>query len=152
MPVLLVLIILPLIEIALFIAVGGWLGLWPTLALVVLGALAGVLILQGQSERAAQMMQRGLRGVSPGTFMARGAFRALGGILLILPGFFTDAIGLILLIPPVQRLILRTLGRGMNVTTVHVHRRGDIIDGDYEVHEPDADTRPEHRIDGPHGH
>ncbi len=152
MPVLLILLLLPLVEIALFIAVGGWLGLWPTLALVVLGALAGVLILRGQHDRALRMMRGGLRDVSPGTFMAQGAFRMFAGILLIAPGFLTDAIALILLVPPIQRMIIRALGKGINVTTVHVHRQGDIIDAEYEVHEPRRDTPPRDHIEGPQRH
>ncbi|WP_333828907.1 FxsA family protein [Pararhodobacter sp.] len=152
MPVLLILLLLPLIEIALFIAVGGWLGLWATLALVVLSALAGVLILRGQHDRALQMMQGGLRHVAPGTFLAQGAFRMFAGMLLIAPGFFTDAIALILLLPPVQRMIVRSLGKGISVSTVHVHRQGDIVDAEYEVYEPHHDTPPPERIEGPHRH
>jgi UPF0716 protein FxsA len=152
MPVLLILLLIPLVEIALFIVVGGWLGLWPTLALVVLGALAGVLILRGQHDRALQMMQGGLRHVAPGTFLAQGAFRMFAGMLLIAPGFFTDVIALILLVPPVQRMIVRTLGKGISVNTVHVHREGEIIDADYEVYEPRRDAPPQDRIDGPHRH
>lgn len=152
MPVLLILLLLPLVEIALFIAVGGWLGLWPTLALVVLGTLGGVLILRGQHDRALRMMRGGLREVSPGTFLAQGAFRMFAGILLIAPGFFTDAIGLILLVPPVQRMILRGLGKGVSVHTMHVRREGEIIDADYEVHEPHRDTHPRDSIEGPQRH
>jgi len=152
MPLLLILLLIPLVEIALFIVIGGWLGLWPTLALVVLGALAGVLILRGQHDRARRLMQGGLRHVEPGTFLAQGAFRMFAGMLLIAPGFLTDSIALILLVPPVQRMIVRALGKGMNVTTVHVHREGDIIDADYEVHEPRRDTPPQERIEGPHRH
>lgn len=152
MPVLLILLLLPLIEIALFIAVGGWLGLWATLSLVVLGVLAGVLILRGQHDRALRMMQGGLRDVSPGTFLAQGAFRMFAGMLLIAPGFFTDAIALILLVPAVQRWIVRSLGKGISVSTVHVHREGEIIDAEYEVSEPRHDTRPRTPIEGPHRH
>lgn len=152
MPVLLILLLLPLVEIALFIAVGDWLGLWPTLALVVLGALAGILILRGQQDRAHRMMQGGLRGVSPGTFLAQGTFRVVAGMLLIAPGFFTDAVALVLLVPAAQRLIVRRLGKGISVTSVHMHRDGDIIDGDYEVYEAARETRAQDRIEGPHRH
>lgn len=151
MPVLLILLLIPLVEIALFIVVGGWLGLWATLALVVLSALAGVLIMRGQHDRARHLMQGGLRQVEPGTFLAQGAFRMFAGILLIAPGFFSDAIALILLVPPVQRMIVRALGKGISVSTVHVHRQGDIVDADYEVYEPHRDT-PQDRIEGPHRH
>lgn len=152
MPVLLILLLLPLVEIALFIAVGGWLGLWPTLALVVLGALAGILILRGQHDRARRMMQGGLRGVSPGTFLAQGTFRIVAGMLLIAPGFFTDAVALILLVPAAQRMIMRALGKGISVTSVHIRRDGDIIDGDYEACEPTREARAQDRIEGPHRH
>lgn len=152
MPVLLILLLLPLIEIALFIAIGGWLGLWATLALVVLGALGGVLVLRGQQERAVQMMQGGVRNISAGTFLAQGAFRMLAGMLLIMPGFFTDTLGLILLLPPVQRLILRTLQARINVTSVHVHRQGDVIEAEYEVHEPGPSSPHISRVEGPHRH
>ena len=152
MPVLLILLLLPLVEIALFIAVGGWLGLWPTLALVVLGALAGILILRGQQDRARRMMQGGLRGVSPGTFLAQGTFRIVAGMLLIAPGFFTDAVALVLLVPAAQRMIVRTLGKGISVTSVHMRRDGDIIDGDYEIYEPTREPRAQDRIEGPHRH
>lgn len=152
MPVLLILLLIPLLEIALFIAVGGWLGLWPTLALVVLSALTGVLILRGQHDRVLRVMQGGLRHVAPGVFLAQGAFRMFAGILLIAPGFFTDAIALILLVPPVQRLIVRALGKGINVSTVHVHRQGEVIDAEYEVHEPGKETPPHDSIEGPQRH
>lgn len=152
MPVLLILLLLPLVEIALFIVIGGWLGLWATLALVILGVLAGVLILRGQQERALRMMQGGVRAVSPGTFMAQGAFRMLAGMLLILPGFFSDFLALLLLLPPVQRAILRALSAKMTVTSVHARRESTIIDGEYEVYEPRAETPPISRIEGPHRH
>jgi len=150
MPLLLILLLLPLVEIALFIAVGGWLGLWATLALVILSALGGVLILRGQHDRARQMMQGGLRHVSPGTILAQGAFRMFAGLLLIAPGFFTDTVALILLLPSVQRMIVRALGKGMSVSSVHVHRQGDIVDAEYEVYEPRNEPSPQDRIEGPH--
>ncbi|MFN3953909.1 MAG: FxsA family protein [Pararhodobacter sp.] len=161
MPLLLALLLLPLIEIALFIIIGGWLGLWPTLVLVVLGALTGVLILRGQRERAEIMMRGGLRNVSPGTFLAQGAFRLVAALLLILPGFLTDALGLVLLVPPVQRVLVGAIALRVRVETAPgaqqgAGRRGgpgNIIDGEYTVdrEEPAAPSGRQH-IDGPHRH
>lgn len=154
---LLLLLLLPLIEIALFIAIGGRLGLWPVLALVVLGALSGVLILRGQRERAEAMMRGGLRNVSPGSFLAQGAFRLVGALLLILPGFLTDALGLILLLPPVQRALMRALALRVRVETVHSHN-GDIVEGDFTVNHEGPAPQPgdhrlgDHRLSGPHSH
>jgi UPF0716 protein FxsA len=147
LPFLLFFVLLPLVEIALFIAVGAQIGVGATLALIVLSALLGVTILRGQQARAVQMMQGGLR-VAPGTFLAQGAFRAFSGILLILPGFLTDVIGLVLLIPALQRAIVRMIGAGATVATATVWQEGDIVEGDYEVREPGGETvYHTHRID-----
>ena len=142
MPFFLLFLALPLIEIALFIVVGGWIGVWGTLALIVLGALAGVLILQGQRDRLAQVMAGGLRRVEPEVFLARGALTMVGALLLILPGFLTDALGLVLLLPPVQAAVARRL-RG------RVQSRSVIIEGEYVVDDPD---HPQPRISGDRDH
>jgi UPF0716 protein FxsA len=144
MPLVLIFLVLPLVEIALFIVIGGRLGLWPTLALIVLGGIVGILVLRANRARAAQVMQRGLQGISGGTFLAQGAFQVVAGMLLILPGFLTDALGLLLLVPPVQRLILRRLRSRVEVHAVHLRTRrepgGEIIEGEYEARdEPDRD-------------
>ncbi len=147
MPLVLIFLILPLVEIALFIVIGGRIGLWPTLALIVLGGLVGVLILRSHQARAAQVMERGLSGISPGTFLAQGAFHVLAGLLLILPGFLTDAVGLVLLVPPVQHAILRWLRARVEMREVHLRTRreaGEIIEGEYEAHDaPQPGRRPE---------
>ncbi|MBN8292151.1 FxsA family protein [Rhodobacter sp. NTK016B] len=147
MPALLVFVLMPLIEIALFIAVGGAIGVGATLALIVLSALLGAAVLRGQQARAVAMMQGGLR-VQPGTFLAQGAFSVVSGILLILPGFLTDTIGLILLIPPLQRAIVRGIGARTTVVSTTTYRQGDVVDGEFTVHEPRRDPLdPDRRID-----
>lgn len=112
MPLLIAILALPMIEIALFILVGGWIGLWPTLALVVLAALAGGMILRHPGLTRAQL-RRGpggnlLAGVMP---VADEAARLLAGLLLILPGFLSDAVALLLLVPPLRRAMIAALGR-----------------------------------------
>lgn len=152
MPVLLLFIALPLIEIALFIAIGSQLGVLTTLAIIVLGALLGVTILRGQQARAVAMMQGGLR-VDAGAFMAQGAFRVVGGLLLILPGFLTDAIGVLLLIPFIQRALVRAIAARATVTTAQAYQREDIIEGEFEVRTPRHDPAdPNHQIDDFRGH
>lgn len=150
MPLLFVFVILPLIEIALFIAVGAQIGVLATLAAILLSALLGVTVLRGQQDRAARMMRGGLR-VAPGTFLAQGAFRVLAGLLLVLPGFLTDALGLVLLLPPVQRAVVRRLAAGATVATATVYRDGDVVEGEFEVREPGQDPVSIHRrIEGAH--
>ena len=147
MPVLLLFIALPLIEIALFIAIGGQIGVGATLALILLSALLGASILRGQQARAIAMMQGGLR-IEPGTFLAQGAFRVLAGLLLILPGFLTDALGLVLLIPPLQRAVVRAIGARATVASAHVYTRDDVVEGEFTVREPGREPMgPDRRID-----
>lgn len=147
MPVLLLFIALPLIEIALFIAIGSQLGVLVTLLLIILSAMLGVTILRGQQARAIALMQSGLR-VDAGSFVAQGAFRVLAGILLIIPGFLTDALGLILLIPPVQRFLVRMIGARTTVVSSHTYQQEDIIEGEFDIHEPHRDpAETDHRID-----
>ena len=148
MPLVLIFLVLPLAEIALFIVIGGRIGLWLTLSLIILGGISGVLILRAHKARAAQVMHRGLSGISPGTFLAQGAFQVVAGVLLILPGFLTDVLGLVLLVPPVQRAILRWIRARVELREVHMGRRrearGEIIEGEYEARDP---PDPERRID-----
>ncbi|WP_323035110.1 FxsA family protein [Pararhodobacter sp.] len=152
MPVLLLFVALPLIEIALFILIGSQLGVVTTLAIIILGALLGITILRGQKARAVAMMQGGMR-VDAGTFLAQGAFRVVAGLLLILPGFLTDTIGLLLLIPPLQRALIRGISVRATVATGQVYQRDDIIEGEFEVREPRRDPAdPDHRIDDSRGH
>lgn len=128
---LLAFVLLPLIEIALFIAIGGRIGVLATLALILLSALAGAAILRGQHARLAAVMQGALR-VQPGTFLAQGAFRTMSGLLLILPGFLTDALGLVLLLPPLQRAIVRALApRTTVVAGAAVWRGGEVVEGEF---------------------
>lgn len=147
MPFLLLFVALPLIEIALFIALGSQIGVLATLLLIILGAALGMTILRGQQARAVAMMQGGLR-VEPGTFLAQGAFRVVAGILLIMPGFLTDSLGLVLLIPPLQRGLVRAIGARATVTTARTWQEADVVEGEFEVREPRRDpAEVDHRID-----
>lgn len=104
---------LPLVEIALFVTLGAKLGLWLTLAWVLLTAVAGVALLRGLAlsgrHRLREGLQEGLH--DPLSPIAHKALTGVAGVLLVLPGFFTDAMGLLLLLPPVRALIIRLLAR-----------------------------------------
>ena len=98
-----VLLVVPLMEIAAFVVIGGQIGVWATLAMVVVTAVIGSFLLrwQGvsllrriQSEMAAQRL--------PAKDLVRGAMLVVAGILLLTPGFVTDAIGFLLFVPPIQ--------------------------------------------------
>jgi len=130
MPILVLLLLVPLVEIALFVAVGGWIGVWGVLALVVLGALAGVALLRGRLARIPELLQAG---GDPQRLLAGGALGGLAALLLIAPGFLTDVLGLVLLLPPVQRALLARLAPG----PAGWRMRATVIEGEYTVTDPD---------------
>lgn len=112
------LIFMPLAEIAVFIKVGGWLGLGPTLALIILTAVAGTWLLRHQRLAVLSRAQRQMeQGVLPVAEVFEGCCLVLAGALLLIPGFLTDAVGALLLLPPVRATLYRRLRR-------HIELRG----------------------------
>ena len=105
-------IVVPLAEIAVLIKVGGWLGLGPTLALIVLTAVAGAWMLRRQGlevlRRAQQQMQDG---TPPVAEVFEGFCLVIAGALLLTPGFLTDAAGALLLLPPLRAWLYRRMRR-----------------------------------------
>ena len=102
----------PLLEIALFIKVGGLIGLGPTLALVILTAVIGVWMLRRQGLSVLIRAQRQLaEGTLPVVEVFEGLCLVVAGALLLTPGFFTDAIGALLLVPAVRRGLYQLVRR-----------------------------------------
>lgn len=137
-------VILPIVEIALFIQVGGVIGVLPVIVLVIASAFAGVAIMRRQGARAMFDVQRAMQEFrDPGQPMAHGALVMIGGVLMVVPGLLTSAVGLLLMIPGIRGLILRQMGARMQVSTMgpdfppgHGYagrRRDDVIDGEYSV-------------------
>ncbi|WBU63804.1 FxsA family protein [Paracoccus aerodenitrificans] len=117
MPILILFILIPIIEIALFIQVGGLIGLWPTIGLVLLSAVVGMMLIRSQGRRALADLQDSFRSMrDPTRPLAHGAMILFSGALMLTPGFFTDTVGLLLLIPAVRDWIMRLAGRRMTVT------------------------------------
>jgi len=107
---------LPIIEIALFIVIGQAIGLLPTLLGIVLTAVAGGLVLRWQGMSVLRELQTRLsRGEMPARQMGDAVLIGLGGVLLLLPGYLTDLIGLLLLLPPARQLIYRLLARHLKI-------------------------------------
>lgn len=104
--VLAMLIGLPLIEIAVFIAVGGQLGMWPTIGVAIFTAIAGTVLLRVQGFSALIGAQEAMRrGELPVTQMFEGLYLVIAGMFLLMPGFVTDALGLTLFLPVFRRWI-----------------------------------------------
>ncbi|TRW98815.1 FxsA family protein [Paracoccus sp. M683] len=145
-------IAIPLIEIGLFIQVGGLIGLWPTLGLVLLSAVIGTTLMRSQGSRAWAELQRSAAELrDPSQPIAHGVMIIFAGMLLLTPGFFTDTMGLLLLIPGIRNLVLRQLGKRVQVTHVGIgaHRPRDphrppyddgVIDAEYVVEPDDSDS------------
>ncbi len=96
-------LLIPLIEIATFIVIGNAIGLWPTLLGVVIMAVAGSLLLRYQGISIVNDIRATMgRGELPARSLADGMMIGFAGVLLLTPGYFTDLIGLLLLIPPVR--------------------------------------------------
>lgn len=119
---------LPLVEIGLFVTLGAKLGLWLTLAWVVLTGVAGVLILKSLALSGQRGLREGLQeGLQdPLSPLAHKALMGVAAVLLILPGFFTDALGLLLLLPPMRALLIK--GMAGRMRGVVVLRRGQGFD------------------------
>ncbi len=130
-------LLLPFIEIAGFVLVGKAIGVLPTLGLVLASAVIGVLLLRAQGLGALARARAEIEADGdPGRQIAHGAMIVVAAILLIIPGFFTDLIGLLLFLPPVRDLAWRRLrGRvfvagGFRPGSGGAARRGRTIDLD----------------------
>jgi UPF0716 protein FxsA len=110
----LIFLALPLIEIALFILIGGAIGVGPTLLGVVLSTVFGSLIIRQQGLKLlAEVRETMGRGVLPARSLADAMLVSVAGALLVVPGYFTDILGLLLLVPPFRTLLYRFLGGRM---------------------------------------
>ena len=139
MPLFLLFLAVPLIEIALFIQVGGLIGLWPTLLIVILTAIAGTFLVRSQGLAVLNQVRGSFEDLrDPTEPLAHGAMILFSGALLLTPGFFTDAVGFALLIPAFRAAVFRYLKRRINVQTVSFGRPPGpgadpgVIDGEYE--------------------
>jgi UPF0716 protein FxsA len=133
------LLAVPILEIAVFVKVGGQLGLGLTIAIVILTAIAGTTLLRHQGLATLHKVQESLNaGIFPMTEVFDGICLLVAGALLLTPGFVTDSVGLILFIPPVRRYLRVLIGRRL-VAAGRLKPANDdgemgglgVIDGDY---------------------
>ncbi len=143
-------IAVPLIEITLFIQVGGLIGLFPTLAIVLVTAVLGTYLVRTQGAMALGQLRNSFSDMrDPTEPLVHGAMIVFAGALLLTPGFFTDAVGFALLIPGVRQAAFQAIRARVNVQTFGANGpapqrpdpRGDIIDGEYEEI-PENEPRP----------
>jgi len=104
--------VVPLLELYILIKIGGYIGAFPTVGLVVLTALLGFVLARFEGLRKLQHIKRSLSlGIVPAEEMLDGVLIFVGGVLLIIPGVLTDLFALILLIPYTRTIFKRWLRR-----------------------------------------
>lgn len=156
-PILLALFIaVPVIEIALFIQVGSFLGFWTTIALVLLTAFIGASLVRSQGLQTLLTVQQRLnQGEVPAQQILEGVMLAAAGVLLLTPGFLTDILGMVILLPYPRARIARHLMTKVVVQgqtqsgfqsfhrdhSDHKSDGGNTYDGEYEKKDDDDHHR-----------
>lgn len=153
-------IILPIIEMWVLIQVGGVIGAWPTIGLVLLTAMIGLHLLRQQGvSTLMRANQKIAEGGLPAQEMLEGIVLAVGGALLLTPGFFTDTIGFICLLPLTRQLMVKhMLKKGLFMASAQMtgnsafssefnanagfakhssSSQGDVIDGEFSRDDQD---------------
>jgi UPF0716 protein FxsA len=104
----------PLLELFILIQLGQWLGLWPTIGMVVLTGMAGAALARLEGLRTLWRIRRELALARlPGQALLDGLAVLLGGALLLTPGVLTDIAGLSFILPPTRRLLLGRIQKSL---------------------------------------
>lgn len=150
-------LLLPIVEIALFVSIGGEIGVLGTLAFIFLSAAIGIALLRREGQQAPMDFQQSLRELQdPGRPMAHRSLKMIAGLLLIVPGFLTSTLGLLLLIPGVRGFLLNRLGARVVSARVNygfpsgatASRDSGVIDGEYVVQDDPYVANPGSRLKG----
>lgn len=150
---LLLLIAVPLAEIGLLIRLGEVIGLWPTLLAIVLTAVAGIWLLRRQGFATLARAQASLEaGRLPLAEIFDAVCLLLAGALLLTPGFLTDGLGGLLLLPPFRALLRLALAALLARRLAAGAAADGIVDGEFRVltAEPDEDPPPDRPPEIPH--
>ncbi|WP_053979554.1 FxsA family protein [Marinagarivorans algicola] len=131
---LVLLVLLPVLDLALL---GHWIGFWNTVLLVIGTALLGFMLIRYQGLMALKASQQKLQaGVLPVTEITTGLFLAFAGVLFIHPGFVTDLLGLLFLVPGVRLVLAAWLMAKLGLNRVATQARSagaeDVIEGEFE--------------------
>jgi len=136
---LLLLIGIPIIEIYLFIKVGSQIGVFNTILLIFITAFFGVIYARYEGFNTLKSgMSQIVKNELPVYEIVSGAALAFAALLLILPGFATDALGILIIFPLTRKLIFRKVS---NKQKPNNPKKQDFINGEYEDIEEDDDNR-----------
>ena len=128
--ILLLLISIPLIEIYLFIKIGSYIGAFNTVSLILITAIVGIIYARYEGFNTLRSgMSQLIKNEMPVYEIISGAALTFAALLLILHGFATDLMGLILIFPPTRKLILKNFSKKY---TSKNQKKKDYIDGEFE--------------------
>jgi len=128
--ILLLLISIPLIEIYLFIKIGSYIGAFNTVSLILITAIVGIIYARYEGFNTLRSgMSQLIKNELPVYEIISGAALTFAALLLILPGFATDLMGLILIFPPTRKLILKNFSKKY---TSKNKKKKNYIDGEFE--------------------
>ncbi len=137
---LLLFIIVPIIELALFILLGNRLGLSTTLLIIIITAVIGAALTKSQGAKAIHNFQSAMaQGKMPHKEIVDGLLILVAGAVLLTPGFLTDTIGFLLLFAP-TRAVIRSLVTGKLADKVNVSVGGNPLDPELEPRREDEAT------------
>lgn len=112
-------IVVPIVELAVIIQVGGYIGVWQTIGLLILDSVIGAVLVKREGRRAWDAFRRALAETRwPGDEVTQGALVLFGGALLLTPGFVTDLVGLFAVVPPTRAFASRVLRRAVTPAPV----------------------------------
>ena len=136
---LLLIIGIPIIEIYLFIKIGSQIGAFTTISLIFITAFLGVLYARYEGFNTIKSgMAQLIKNEMPIYEIVSGAALAFAAILLILPGFATDTIGLLIIFPPTRRLFIKRISKNYPKNN---NKKQDFINGEFEDIDDDNDRK-----------
>lgn len=139
MIVLLILALAAAVEIAVLIVVGDAIGVLPTIGLLILASVLGGVLLRHEGARTLSALHEAARTRRPPhRELADGVLLAAAGVLIVLPGFVSDALGILCLLPPTRALLRRRLIRAATAPSPARFGQGNVVDGEVVDQEPPA--------------
>ena len=132
---------IPVVEIALFITIGGWLTLWPTVLIVLSTGFLGSFLVKSQGLKVLSDLAKSQKNLNLMIdALANGGLIIVAGLFLITPGFFTDSIGFLLLAQGLRRLVILAVSKYVKIhfSGQQPHEQDDVVNADYRDVTPKA--------------
>ena len=138
----------PLLELYILIQIGGLIGVMPTIVICIITAIAGAALMRYQGLRTITSLQVKLaHGEFPAQDLLEGVVLLSGGVLLLTPGFFTDVLGFICLVPKFRSIIARRFGKLIvHGSAAYSDRRSVTLEGEFQREDNQPDIRLNRKI------